>query len=327
MTTCGIPVWLDCDPGHDDAMAMILAGYNPKLRLLGISTCHGNQVHESTTRNAALILKAAGMDHLKVIPGQSKPLMRASIISPEIHGESGLDGTFVFPAYDPSLVQSDEKAVLYLARLIQGMDEPITLIATGPLTNYALLLTLYPELHSKIKQILFMGGAISSGNRTPCSEFNVLADPESTWIVVQSDIPVTMVPLEVTHKALLTDQIIGELCDRLHRSKFCQLVLELLLFFKQTYEKVFAFHDGPPLHDPCAVAILIDPSLFTIKSMGVKVITDDGPCLGQTVCDIYNTTDYPKINVAMDINPPAFMSLLLDALEKANVQSPMNISQ
>ncbi|CAO3591568.1 unnamed protein product [Absidia cylindrospora] len=303
-------------------------GYNPKIALLGISTTHGNQEHHKITRNAALVLKASGLDHLRIVPGQTKPLTRPSMICPGIHGETGLDGTFVLPAFDSSLILENEKAVLHLAKLLQTMDDhTLTLIATGPLTNYSLLLTLYPELHCKIKQIIFMGGAIGSGNWTPSAEYNILVDPEAASIVMQSGISVTMVPLEVTHQAIVTDKVIQELETRLKKSPFCTLIVELLLFFKKTYQEVFDFHQGPPLHDPCAVAAVCAAELFTCKNMGVHVVTSDGPCLGQTVCDIYSKTDYPKINVATDIDVDGFMSILIDSLVQANINSSMNINQ
>ncbi|KAI8329537.1 inosine-uridine preferring nucleoside hydrolase family protein [Chlamydoabsidia padenii] len=322
------PLWLDCDPGHDDAMAIILAGYNPNLRLLGISTTHGNQDHDKISRNAAVVLKAAGIDHVRIVPGQTKPLTQMPLSCPDIHGDSGLDGTTGLPCFDPLLVLKDEKAVLYLAHLLQTRKEagevPLTLIATGPLTNYALLLTLYPELCDQIKQIIFMGGSIGPGNWTPCAEYNILVDPEAASIVFRSDIDVTMVPLEVTHQAIVTDAYIERLQTQLNHSHFCRVIVDLLLFFKKTYYEVFDFRQGPPLHDPCAVAVLCAPNLFKFKRMGVHVITSDGPCLGQTVCDIYRRTDSPQINVATDIQVDGFMDMLLDAFDRANQRSPLN---
>ncbi|CAO3618772.1 unnamed protein product [Cunninghamella echinulata] len=326
MTT---PVWLDCDPGHDNAFAILFAGYQPSLKLLGISTVGGNQEHEKVVRNASKVLKVSGLDHLRVYPGQDKPLLQKLLVCPEIHGDSGLDtpinqSNILDTYYAPELIVRDHKAVIHLAQLLSTLDEPIHLIATGPLTNYALLLTLYPELHSKIKRIIFMGGSIGVGNISPAAEFNILVDSEAASIVIQSGVPITMVPLEVTHKAIITDQIMSLIATRLNHSPFSTLMIDLLSFFKLTYDQVFGFKQGPPLHDPCAVAFLVAPHLFTIQSMHVDVVTSDGLCKGRTVCDIYNLSIGPKIDVAIDIDVDAFMDMLLDTLERADQHSPLN---
>ncbi|KAI8394252.1 Inosine/uridine-preferring nucleoside hydrolase domain-containing protein [Radiomyces spectabilis] len=316
-----IPVWLDCDPGHDDAMAMILAAYHPKLRLLGISTCYGNQSHEKTLRNAVCFAKAAGIT-VDIVPGQSKPIMREPIEAPSIHGESGLDGTFAMPAFDESLILK-ANAVLHLAELLRSSKEKINLVATGPLTNYALLITLFPELKEKIEKLLFMGGAVGEGNWTPAAEYNILADPEAANIVMHSGLDVYMVPLEVTHMAGVTEKALADLSVACNDSEFSRLIVELMCFFKQTYKDVFGF-DCPPLHDPCAVAALCCPNLFKFTRMGVDVITDNGATLGQTLCDTYNRFPFPKVNVATNIDAEEFMKIMMDMCALANERSPMN---
>ncbi|CAO3616473.1 unnamed protein product [Cunninghamella blakesleeana] len=325
-----IPIWLNCDPGHDDFVAILLSGYLPNIKLLGLSTVGGNQEHEKVLRNAAKALKIAGLDHLRVYPGQEKPLLQHLLACPEIHGETGLDvlqednKEILETYYDPKLVVRNEKAVLHLGQVLSDTDEPITLVATGPLTNYALLLTLYPELHSKIKEIVFMGGCIGIGNISPAAEFNILVDSEAASIVIQSGIPIVMIPLEVTHQLIITDEIMQMISTRLNHSRFSTLMIDILTFFKTTYNQVFGFKDGPPLHDPCTIAYLAASHLFTIKSMHVDVITSDNSCRGRTVCDLYNLSKEPKINVAVDVNVNEFMDLLLDTLEKVNQSSPLN---
>lgn len=201
-------VWLDCDPGHDDAMAIILAGYAPELSLLGISTVGGNQTLEKTTYNALLIAHAAGLEHLDVVPGQPFPLMLPNLICPEIHGETGLDGvTLPVPRKQPLA----KKGVLHLAEMLAAAPEPVTLIFTGRLTNAALLLTLFPELKPRIAEFVLMGGAIGLGNTHPCAEFNIQTDPEAAKVVFDSGLRVVMVPLEVTHTALVTADVLREL--------------------------------------------------------------------------------------------------------------------
>ncbi|RUS23081.1 inosine-uridine preferring nucleoside hydrolase-domain-containing protein [Endogone sp. FLAS-F59071] len=319
-------VWLDCDPGHDDAMAIILAGYHPSIELLGISTVHGNQTLPKTTYNAASFLKASGLRHLKVVPGQAAPLVKFPIVANEIHGDSGLDGSTLLPNPDPSTILHSEKAVVYMAQLFAKQPRKITLVATGPLTNVALLLTLYPEVKSKIDKIVLMGGAIGPGNRTPVAEFNIVVDPEAAHIVLHSGLPIHMIPLDVTHRAIVTGEVLTQLRSTCAPdSKFCQLLVDLLLFYYETYKAVFGFKEGPPLHDPCAVAYVIDPSIFEVRDMRVEVVTHDGHACGQTICDIYNLSPHFKnVQMAVNIDPEALFDLMLNAWSEADSRSPLN---
>ncbi|CAO3670107.1 unnamed protein product [Umbelopsis vinacea] len=306
-------------------MAIILAAYHPQIQLLGISTTHGNQTLDKTTINCARVVKAAGIK-TKIVPGQRFPLVKPSMVAADIHGISGLDGTDLLPEPDEDIILRNEKAVLHMAQVLRDHPTKVTIVAVGPYTNVALLLTLFPELKQKIEKISLMGGGIAGGNRTPVAEFNVLVDPEACHIIFESGLPVYMVPLDVTHKAAVTDQVLERIEKRcIPGSNFAKLIIDLLVFFKHTYENVYHLYQGPPLHDPCAVAILIAPEAFTIRHLRVDVVTDNGLALGQTICDIYQKSLLPpNVHVATDIDHAAFFDIMLDAWVAADQQSPLN---
>ncbi|KAI8466212.1 MAG: putative tRNA synthetase [Monoraphidium minutum] len=330
-----IPVWLDCDPGHDDAMAIILAAYDPRLQLLGISTVAGNQSVEKVTRNALDILEFAGVEGVGVVMGQGRPLLRPSpILCPEIHGDSGLDG----PEGGPVLPHSDReplagKAAVVMAERIKGFLEehprtgPVRLVCTGALTNAALMLALYPELRGSLEvviMVVIMGGALGIGNTGPVMEFNIQTDPEAAKVVFEAGVQLAMVPIEVTHTALATPDVLGRLLtSRPGVSKFKALVEQLLTFFAGTYREVFKFED-PPLHDPCAVAYVIDPSIFQVEEMRVDIETASSLSAGQTVCDVWHQSRRPKnCRVARAMDVAAFWELMISALDAADAASPL----
>ncbi|RUP49754.1 inosine-uridine preferring nucleoside hydrolase-domain-containing protein [Jimgerdemannia flammicorona] len=333
-------------------MAIILAGYHPSLELLGVSTVAGNQTLGKTTHNAASFLKASGLCHIKVVPGQAAPLVKTAVVADDIHGDSGasrpftlpsshrhtssrslpplasagLDGSHLLPTPDSMTILSSEKAVIHMAHVFAKQPRKITLIATGPLTNVAMLLTLFPEVKTRIDKIVLMGGAIGPGNKTPVAEFNIWCDPEAAHIVLHSGLPVHMIPLDVTHRAIVTGDILTQLRSTCESdSPFCQLLVDLLLFFYERYKTVFGFKEGPPLHDPCAVAYVIDPTLFEVREMRVEVVTHDGHACGQTVCDIYNLSPhYKNVHMAINVDSQAFFDLMLAAWAEADSRSPLN---
>ena len=322
-------VWLDCDPGHDDAMAILLAGYNPCVNLLGISTVHGNQSVAKTTVNALACLRAFGMDsdNLPVVRGQARPLVRPPTHCAEIHGETGLDnleGEPLFPLpRDPDAMLEPGKCVNvmyeHISRAANGLPDGqrVKLVATGALTNVALLLTLYPELvEDDVLEVVFMGGAIGLGNTGPVAEFNMQIDPEAAKVVFESGAKVTMVPLEVTHTALATEAVMSEIRED-GSSEFRNALCDLLSFFKDTYKSYFGF-DDPPLHDPCAVAYVIDPDLFETEDMRVDVETHSDLAAGQTVCDRHNLQKKPKnATVACTMDVEEFWDLIHNAIYAA----------
>lgn len=229
-----IPVVLDCDPGHDDALAIMLTAAHPALDLLAITTVAGNQTVDKTTLNALRICDIADISGVPVAAGCDMPISGRLRVASDIHGVSGLDG---FPFAAPRRSPAKEDAVRFLRRLLLEYPKPVTVIATGPLTNLATLLETFPEIVSKIREIVFMGGSTERGNVTPYGEFNVVADPEATDIVVKSGIPVTMCGLNVTHQALVTSSVINRL--RGLGTELADICIELLTFFTHSYQEVF----------------------------------------------------------------------------------------
>jgi len=299
-----IPVLLDCDPGHDDAIALLLALGSDELELGGVTTVAGNQTLEKTTANAIRVLELAGRAEIPVASGAGRPLVRDPRVAADVHGETGLDGPDLPP---PQAEPSPEHAVDFLAERVAGA----TLIATGPLTNVALLLARYPE--AKPERIVLMGGAIAEGNVTPAAEFNIWADPEAAARVFESGLDVTMVGLDVTHKALMT-RAHAEALRRAGRAG--RTVAELFDFFSVFHREVYGF-DGAPIHDAVAVAQVIRPGLLELRHVHVAVDTESSLCRGRTVVDVWRRTgNEPNANVAVDIDAEAYLSLLVDRLSR-----------
>lgn len=210
-----------------------------------------------------------------------------------------------------------------MAEVFLSSNEQITLVCTASLTNIALLFSVYPEVKDKIKQIVSMGGSMGMGNTSPVAEWNIEIDPEAAALVYGAKIPFVQVPLNVTHTALVTPDVIERI--RQLNSKFSELIIDLLLFFAATYKSVFDF-EFPPLHDPLAVAYVLDPTIFETKLMNVEIETNSKYCDGCTVCDFYGTTERPKnVNVCLKVDVPKFWDLFYKCLEKANQKSPLNV--
>lgn len=322
-----LPVVLDCDPGHDDALAIILAGHLTNLLL--VSTVAGNQSLEKTTLNALNTLNVAGLGHVPVVAGAARPLVRPPVHCPEIHGDSGLDamGGRAFPPLPPGRGPAPDKAVTLMASTIMShhaaTGEAVTLIATGALTNVALLLSVYPEVKECISRIVTMGGAVGLGNTSPAAEFNVEIDPEAYVIVLNSGLPVSITPLEVTHTALVTKEVLSRISTR---TPFRDLITNLLLFFSSAYDSTFGMPD-PPLHDPCAVLLAVAPHLFETKTCGVAVETA-GVCAGRTVVDLLGmrkgVPGFCSTTVALKMDVPAFWDHMCAAIDAADAQSCLN---
>ena len=295
MTT---PILVDCDPGHDDAVALLLALASPELELLGVTTTHGNQTLEKTTANALRVLEFAGRDDIPVAAGADRPLERESFVAAYVHGESGLDG----PALPPPRGRPvDQHAVDFLA---ERLEPGVVLVPTGPLTNVALLL----ERGVRPERIVLMGGSIAEGNVTPAAEFNIWADPEAAHTVFTSGLDVTMVGLDVAHKALLTH-------DHAERLRSCgpigRLVAELYDFYHRFHRETYGW-DGSPIHDAVAVAHVARPELVETAARHVAIETDSELCRGRTVVDLWRRTgNEPNTHVAVDIDADAFLELVL----------------
>jgi inosine-uridine nucleoside N-ribohydrolase len=300
---------LDCDPGHDDAIAILLAAHHPNIELLAITTVGGNQTVTKTANNALKVCSLANIQTVPIAKGMDRPLVRAPRHAAHIHGESGLDGPNV-PEARLKLVS--EHAVDLLIDLLLHSDGDITLVPTGPLTNIAMAMLREPAIIPKIQAISLMGGAVGQGNITPAAEFNIWVDPEAASIVFQCGRPVTMIPLEVTHRALATEQVITRL--RSANRTTANFAADLLLFFADRYRAVFGFA-APPVHDPCAVARVIDPELVPTSSMHVDIEVKGEFTAGRTVCDTYRVLGEPaNIQVGQDLNVERFWDMVIDTL-------------
>jgi inosine-uridine nucleoside N-ribohydrolase len=302
------PILLDCDPGHDDAMAMLLALGSPELELLGVTTVAGNQTLAKTTANALRVLELVGRGEIPVAAGADRPLERDAYVASYVHGESGLDGPNL-PEPKGTVVEDD--AVNFMAGRICGTDLPVTLLATGPLTNVALLIERCPEAAGLVDRIVLMGGAIAEGNVTPAAEFNIWADPEAAARVFSSGLDVTMIGLDVTHKALLLP---GH-ADRLRASgRAGAFVADLFAFYHRFHAETYDF-PGSPVHDAVAVAFVARPELVTTLRRNVVVETDSDLCRGRTVVDLWRRTDRePNCAVGVDIDSEEFLELLVERL-------------
>src|SRR4051794_12350199 len=298
------PVIIDCDPGHDDAIALLLALASPELELVAVTTVSGNQTVDKTTANALRLLEFAGRD-VPVARGADRPLVRERHVAAYVHGETGLDGPEL-PAAAGAPVA--EHAVELLAREAAGR----TLVATGPLTNVALALALHPD--ALPERVVIMGGAIGEGNVSPAAEFNIWADPEAARRVFESGVEVTMVGLDVTHRALVTP----EANERLRASgRAGQLSAELVDFYSRFHREVYPELGGSPMHDPVALAHVIDPGFLEVVDAHVEVDCAWGDGRGRTNVDTRGRQGLaPNAKVAVDIDVERFLALLLDRLER-----------
>jgi len=300
-------VILDCDPGHDDAMAILLAAASPGLELLAITTVAGNQTLDKVTLNARRVCSVAGIRDVPIAAGCERPMVRDRLIADSIHGTSGLDG----PAWSDTTVEEDPRnGVELMASALR--EAPLTIVATGPLTNVGTLLQREPGLAARIERVVLMGGAIGLGNWTPSAEFNIHADPEAAATLFASGLPITMVPLEVTHRALATPDVLARI-DALG-TPVAQMAATLLRYFADTYERVFGF-PAPAVHDPCAVAWLLDPGVVETRHLNVAIDITPGLSYGRTVCDVYRTTGRPaNADVGIDLDADRFWKLMIGAI-------------
>ncbi|WP_159237286.1 pyrimidine-specific ribonucleoside hydrolase RihA [Raoultella terrigena] len=305
-----LPIILDCDPGHDDAIAIVLALASPELDVKAITSSAGNQTPEKTLRNVLRMLTLLQRQDIPVAGGARKPLMRELIIADNVHGESGLDG----PALpEPDFAPQNCTAVELMAKTLRESPQPVTIVATGPQTNVALLLNGHPELHNKIARIVMMGGAMVLGNWQPAAEFNIYVDPEAAEIVFQSGIPVVMAGLDVTHKAQIHDMDIERF--RQVGNPVATIVAELLDFFMEYHKDAKWGFTGAPLHDPCTIAWLLKPELFTCAERWVGVETQGKYTQGMTVVDYYFLTGkQPNTTVLLDVDREGFVDLLAERL-------------
>jgi inosine-uridine nucleoside N-ribohydrolase len=296
------PVIIDCDPGHDDAMALMLAVASPELELVAVTTVAGNQTLDRVTANAIRVLDVVEAYDIPVAAGADRGLIHTADSASDVHGETGLDGPDLPP---PSREPDPRHAVELIADKLR--EQPLTLIAIGPFTNIALLLATHPALGSRIERIVIMGGAIGIGNVTPSAEFNVWADPEAAHRVFTSGLDITMVGLDVTHRAMLS----AERADALRETgRAGAVVADLHAFYRQFHQRVYG-HSDTPVHDALAVAHVIKPDVITTEPLPVEIDVTQGPCRGRTVVDqLHRTGQENNALVATDVDAPAFIDLL-----------------
>ena len=302
-------ILIDCDPGHDDALAIMTAfAYPERLHILGVTTVGGNQTLEKVTTNAKNILEFIGAE-IPLAKGQEEPLVKALNTGEQAHGDSGMDGPY-FDGKDYPVVS--ENAVRFLYEKILSCPEKVTIVALAPLSNISLLLKVYPEIKEKIECISMMGGGISHGNCTELAEFNIYVDPEAAHIVFHSGIPIVMSGLDVTEKAVITVQEIEELKNK---GRVSHLVFELLKFYNES-GKQFGFIDSP-VHDLCAIEYLLAPEIFSGTDWYVDVITDDGCARGQTFADLRALSGHePNVHVLTNVDRARYVEILMAGLER-----------
>ena len=302
---------IDTDPGQDDAVAILLALASPEINLLGITTVAGNVPLALTQENARKICDLAGRTDLQVFAGLDRPLVRPLVTAEHVHGRTGLDGP-VLP--DPETPLQEQHAVDYIIDTLRR--EPagsVTLAPIGPLSNIAMAMQRAPDIIPRIRQIILMGGAyFEVGNITPAAEFNIYVDPHAAQIVFASGVPITMMPLDVTHKALTRTDRVAAL--RAIGNRTGVAVAEMLEFFERFDEAKYG-SDGGPLHDPCTVAWMIAPDIFNGRPCNVEIETASPLTMGMTVVDWWQVSSRPHNALVIgDLDADRFFELITERL-------------
>ena len=305
---------IDTDPGQDDAVAILLALASPEdIEVLGITCVAGNVPLHLTSKNARIVCELAGRSDIAVFAGCDRPLGRDLVTAEHVHGETGLNGP-VLP--DPSMPLQDAHAVDFIIETLQKADPgSITLCPLGPLTNIATALKKAPDIADAVQEIVLMGGAyFEVGNITPTAEFNIYVDPEAADIVFKSGIPLVVMSLDVTHKALVTSP--RNDAFRALGTPVGTAVAEMTDFFER-FDKEKYGSEGAPLHDPCVTAYLIDPDLFAGRHINVEIETQSELTMGMTVADWWRVTDRPANALFIkDIDADGFFDLLTSRLSR-----------
>ncbi|WP_281815951.1 nucleoside hydrolase [Brachyspira pilosicoli] len=304
---------LDCDPGHDDAVAILMAGIHPSIQLLGITTVAGNQTLNKTTINALNVCQYLNID-VPVCSGMSLPMVRkVQTIANDIHGESGLDG----PVFDKLTKELDKRhAVNFIIETLKNSNEKITLVVTGPMTNVAMAFRMEPSIVEKVKRVIFMGGSYQLGNVTPAAEFNIFADAEAAYVVFNSGVPLVMMGLDLTRQALCYPSIV----ERMGKvgGKASKLFVDLMGFFCKTQKQVFGW-EGGPLHDPTCIAYIIDESCIETKDMYSEVEIRSEKCYGRTLCDYFGVTkNKPNSKVSIKLDVDKFWNIVEECIKLYN---------
>ncbi len=315
-----IPVIIDCDPGHDDAIAILWALSSPRLEIKAVTTVAGNQTIEKVTRNAIKVLTKARRMEILVAKGAEKPIVRKLNIGGQVvHGESGLEGPLLPPE---GFGICELSALELIIKILEEAEEKVTIIAVGPLSNIGTLLIVRPDLKKKIDKIYIMGGGMYRGNYTPVAEYNIWADPEAAKIVFQSELPIVMAGLDVTHKAYVTKEENEEL--RRQGNEISVFVAELIDYFSKYHYEVEGFA-GCTLHDPAAVAALLYPEIFSGILCSVDVETSGSLTTGMTVVDTIGYTEkiwqekmIRNTMLLLEVDRKEFVRLLFQDMHKLN---------
>lgn len=302
---------LDCDPGHDDAIALMLAGKSDKIDLLGVTVVSGNQTLGKTALNTLNLCQYLNIS-VPVCLGSERPIIKEEEVCEVIHGESGLDG-FVFP---PLTLKYDSRhATKFMIDTLLETKDRVTIVTTGPMTNLALAIRLEPKILGKIEEVVLMGGSIANGNVTPAAEFNIFTDPEAAHIIFNSKLKVKMIGLDVTRQVLVLPEIIERM--RPYSNKSSKLFVNLMNVFNENQKKVFGFAGGP-LHDPITIAYLIDPSILDFKYLHCDIDISRGPSYGRTNCDIFDYLHKEKNTyVAVDVNVDKFWYIIEESIKNS----------
>ncbi len=300
---------LDCDPGHDDAVAIMLAAINPKIELLGITVVAGNQKLEKTVNNALKVCNHLNLD-VPVYSGMSRPMIREQLIADDIHGETGLDG----PKFEELKIKAEDKhAVNFIIDTLMNSDEKITLVPTGPLTNIGMAIRFEPRIIEKINRIVLMGGSYQLGNMTPAAEFNILADPDAAHIVFSSGVKVVMMGLDLTRQASATKEVVEKIKSL--NNKASKLFVDLMEFFAASQKNVFGW-SAPPVHDPTTIAYIIDPECIEVKPMFCEIELWSEKSYGRTLCDYFGILKKePNVDVAVKLDFDKFWNLVYENLK------------
>ena len=281
------PLIVDCDPGQDDAIALLLAMASPEVfDLLGISTVAGNVPLARTEANARRIRDLAGRPLVPVFAGCPRPMVRALETAEHIHGATGIDGADLPEPLRPA---EAVHGVDFLVETLSAAPEPVTLATLGPLTNIALAIVKRPEILANVREIVIMGGAVGLGNVTPAAEFNILTDPHAAHVVFEAGVPLTMIGLDTTHQAIATPARLEAL------RALCTAPARAVCGMLDAYgaRNAAAYGHGAPLHDPCVIAFLLAPHLFEGREMRVDVEIGNGRSLGRTLCDVHGVGGLP----------------------------------
>jgi len=310
------PVILDCDPGHDDAIALLLAAASDALDLRAITTVAGNGELDKVTLNAQRVCTLANIRDVPIAAGAAGPLAGTLETAADVHGASALDG----PALpDPDVPVDPRAAHELIADVVAASPEPVTLIGVGPLTNVAVALERDPGLAGRLREVIVMGGSTARGNRTPYAEFNIWADPEAAERVFTSGVRLTMLGLNLTHQALATPPIVERLLAL--DTEIARVVAGWITFFGSTYEELWGFA-GPPVHDVCAVALAIDPTLIRLVDAFVAIETAGRWTRGATVVDLHRRLRREaNARVALDLDADRFWDLVIGAVERLGARA------